>query len=669
MLYRKKRNLFSTPLLYAAVVFARILVASLLSFLLLSPILKYFQNQEEKPVIAFIQDNSASEKFAFKKIDSVAYRKNVEKLLEGLEKNYTVKRYQLGSRLQDSLQYTYSESSSDLSTGLETLFTSMENENLGAVILSSDGIYNKGSSPLSLSYPFKGTVYTIGLGDTTTQRDALIARVYANKVVYLGDPFVIRTDLAAFGCNGENVTVTLYNHTTKRMVSSQQVRITDGHFSKSLENIIDATAAGIQHYTLTVSKVDGEQNVLNNSQDVYVEVLDSKEAVLIVAQAPHPDIYALREALSKNKNYKVDVRTVQKMDATVSNYNLIILHNLPSAGYNASALVEQAKRMGISLWYIVGSQTSLPAFNQSQTAMQIIPRGAGLADAQALPNATFSYFGNNLTPAITSLPPLALPFAEYKAGVNTQVYMNQRVGSVNTSYPLWLMQQTPNQRVGVLAGEGLWRWRLYNYEQYKNFTQVDDCLLKTAQFLSVKRDKKQFRIDMPKSVYTESESIPFDAELYNENYELINTPDVTLQIIDSAGGKKTYSMNKESNSYALLIGNLPASHYSYVAQTNFNGKAYSATGNFHVVAQNIEEMNTTADFGMLNQFAKNYQGEMVFATNLNTLQEKIEKNPNIKTFIRTTVNTEPLIHWKWLFALLAGLLALEWFIRKRSGNY
>ena len=668
-LYQKKKSAFPSTLLYWLVFAFRFFTTTVLTFLLLSPILKYLKHKEEKPGIVFIQDNSGSEKFAFRKIDSVAYRKSVIQLLNDLREEYNVKEYTIGDNLKDTLRFQYNETATDISSALETVYTSLENENIGAVILASDGIYNKGVSPLHVSYPFKGTMYTVGLGDTTIQRDAFIARVFANRVVYLGDPFAIRTDAAAFSCTGSVVTVTVFNHNSNRVVSSQQVKVMNDHFSKSIETIIPTNVAGVQHYTISISKVEGEQNVVNNSQELFVEVLDSKESVLIVANAPHPDVFALKEALSKNKNYKVDVRMAQKMDANISNYNLIVLHNIPSVVYNGSTIVDQAKRLGISLWYIVGAQTALPVFNQTQTALQVTARGAGMADAQAIPNSEFSYFTQTLTPAIGNLPPLSIPFAEYKTGMNAQVLLIQRLGSVSTTYPLWVLQQTPNQRIGVTAGEGIWRWRLYNYEQYKNFNQVDDCILKTAQYLSVKRDKKQFRTTMPKSVYTESEPVSFDAELYNENYELVNTPDVQLTLLDEKNQKKSYTLNKEGSSYTLNIGNLAAGKYSYVTNTSHNGKAYSASGTFNVIAQNIEEINTTADFGLLNQLAKNYGGEFVFSKDIVSLKEKIKNNKNIKTLIRSDVNTEALIHWKWLFALLALLLSAEWFIRKRSGNY
>jgi hypothetical protein len=119
--------------------------------------------------------------------------------------------------------------------------------------------------------------------------------------------------------------------------------------------------------------------------------------------------------------------------------------------------------------------------------------------------------------------------------------------------------------------------------------------------------------------------------------------------------KYQFTMNKNGNSYSLNIGNLGAGKYSYATSTSFNGQQYTATGNLIVVAQHIEEVNTTADFGILDQLAKNYGGEFVYPPQIASLKEKIKRNASIKTILRSTVNTYPLIDWKWLFALLIAL--------------
>lgn len=669
LLYRKKKEAFSPAKIFYALFALRFVSVSLISFLLLSPVLKYLQHKEEKPVIAFLQDNSASQKSAFRVIDSVKYKKDIADLLSDLRNDYTVKEFSYGDVLKDTAKYQFDEQSTDISSALEMVMTTLENENLGAIVLSGDGIYNKGMSPLSLNYPFKGSVFTIGVGDTAIKKDAMIARAFANKMVYLGDQFALRTDMAAYACNGSKLQVSVFSHTANRVIASQQVVVNNNRFSKSIETIVDAKSVGVQHFTISVSKVEGEKNISNNTQEVYVEVIDSKEKILILANAPHPDIFALRDALSKNKNYSVEVNTADRINSKLNDFNLIILHNLPSAKFQVLSVIEQAKKLGIALWYVSGSQTNLTLLNQVQDAIQISSRGNTGSDAQGVLNKEFSYFTINPSVNLSGLPPMVTPFADFKSGPGTQVLFSQKIGSVQTSYPLLLMQQSSHGRVGILAGEGIWRWRLYDFNQHKNHNMVDEFLLKTAQFLSVKHDKKPFRITLAKSVYSDNEAIRFDGELYNDNYELVNTSEVTLLLLDSNKKKFTYNLDKNGNAYSLNIGNLASGKYAYSATTNYNGKSFTASGNFIVVAQNIEEVNSTADFGMMNQLAKNYHGEFAYAKELLRLKQSIRNNAMVKTILRSSLTTEPLINWKWLFAILLALLSVEWFIRKRSGNY
>ncbi len=642
---------------------------SALAFLLLSPIFNYLKTQEQKPTIAFIQDNSASQKFAFRKIDSAIYHQRVTKLLNELRNDYQVKEFSIGETLRDTARFQYNEEASDLSSPIESIVSNLESENLGAIILATDGIYNKGISPLSANYPYKGSIYTVGIGDTALQRDALLARVFANKLIYLGDQFAIRTDIAAFACEGKNLVVSVYSHNAKRAIYSQTIRVSDARFSKGIETILEAKSAGLQHYTISVSQVEGEQNIANNSQEVYVEVVDSKQKVLLIANAPHPDVFALRDALSKNKNFKVDVQMAERAKASMNDYSLLVLHNLPSVKYNVASLSEEAKRLGISVLYVVGSQTSIPLFNASQNALQIVSRGGTVNDAQGLLNNDFSYFTINSNQQVSSLPPLASPFGDYKTGISTQVLMWQKIGNATTTYPLWMMQQGSSARTGVIAGEGIWRWRLFDFNQHKNHNLVDDYMLKTAQYLAVKQDKEKFRVQVSKSVFSESEPISFDAELYNENFELINTPEVNIVLSNGSSKGDGYTMNKMESSYSLTLTNLSSGNYNYKATTSFNGKSYSASGSLVVVGQNLEAMNTTADFGMLNQLAKNYEGEFVFANQIESLADKIKKNQQIKPLLRANIQNDPLINWKWLFGLFIAFLALEWFVRKRTGNY
>ncbi len=667
-LYRKAQDKFEKKGIYWAVAIFRALAVATLAFLLLSPIFRNLQNKEEKPTIAFLIDNSASQKHAFKSIDKARYQKELNNLMEKLGEDYVVKPYHFGEYLNDTLDYKYNQKATDISSSLDNLIQSYDSENLAAVVMASDGIYNIGSNPSLQSTDFSGSVYTIGVGDTTIQKDASVSRVFANKTVYLNDKFSIRSDIAVYAGQGKGLQISIYSHSAGRVVASKSVTANSMRYASSIETIVNASRAGLHRYSVRISKLDGERNIANNVQDVFVEVLDNKEKILILANAPHPDIATIKKALSINKNYKITVATADKLTVRPADYNLILLHNLPSARFNANTVIDQAKKAGVSICYVVGHQTALPLLNKHQNALQISARGQSHSNALAKRNNNFSYFNLSI-PKEINFPPLSTPFGNFKAGPNTQTLFYQGIGNVSTNYPLWIMQTGARAKTAVIAGEGLWRWKMYDYKQHKNFKIVEELITKTAQFLSVKNDKRKFRLSTSKGLYNQTDAINFDAELYNEGYELINTPDVQLELKDSAGKIIDYTMNKEGNSYSINIGSLGKGRYSYKAYTQFNGKTYSEYGKIRVVAQNIEDMNTTADFGMLKQLAENNSGEFVFSNQISSLYDKIKKDKNVKTILRSELTTFPLIDKKWLFFLLFVLLAAEWFLRKRFGTY
>jgi len=49
-----------------------------------------------------------------------------------------------------------------------------------------------------------------------------------------------------------------------------------------------------------------------------------------------------------------------------------------------------------------------------------------------------------------------------------------------------------NQRSGVVAGEGIWRWRLMSYQINNEHNTFDDFVIKTAQYLMVSNDRSNF---------------------------------------------------------------------------------------------------------------------------------------------------------------------------------
>jgi hypothetical protein len=649
----------------------RALAGSLIAFMLLNPVLKWMQTKTEQPTIVILQDNSSSQNKAFEKINKQQYTAAINEQIELLSKQYKVDKYSYGATLNDTGVVNYKESTTNIGKALELINSTYENSNLGAVIITGDGIYNQGASPTTFKAVNGAPVYAVGIGDTNIQRDALITKTYANKVVYLGDKFSVKVDALGYACNGVGTTLSIVNNSGNERINNP-ITFVGNRSNKQSEFILSANKKGIQHYSAIIGAVNGDVNTINNKQDFYVEVIDSKQKVGIICNSPHPDVNAIQEALSVNKNSIVEIFTADKAGTiNVIDYNLLILHNLPSNANPIANILSSAKTNGTGMLYITGAQTNLNAFNTAQNIVTIKSGAGGVTDVIGVPAKGFNLFTVNADQAnkVSLLPPMSGVFGTYNVGPNTSVLFNQKIGNSTTNNPIWILQQNGSNRQGVIAAEGIWRWRMYDYLQHKNHSIIDGFIEKTVQYLVVKQDKKQFRVNINKTINSVNDNITFDAELYNDNYELINTGEVNMVIASAKGNRYNYTFNKLEKGFNLSVGTLPAGQYNYEAKSVANGVIRTANGSFTVVDIDIENINTTADFSVLNNLATNNNGQFLFNNQIGELNNLITKNNNIKAVIRQDIEAEPIINWKWLFGIILALLGTEWFVRKRSGGY
>ena len=182
VLYRKDKSLTEISIWRVRLMAAfRFISITIITFFLLSPLLKTINRTVEKPVIIVAQDNSESlvvgkDSSFYKK----EYKQNLQKLVSELSDKYEVRTYSFADKINelkaiDSLKYN--EKQTDISSLFDDIETRYSNRNVGAVILATDGLYNKGSNPVYSSDRIKVPVYTIALGDTTVKKDIILAKV------------------------------------------------------------------------------------------------------------------------------------------------------------------------------------------------------------------------------------------------------------------------------------------------------------------------------------------------------------------------------------------------------------------------------------------------------------------------------------------------------------
>lgn len=634
----------------------RTLVVFLTLVLLLIPSVSITKNETEKPTVILLQDESRSIATALGK-DSLTYKKNTNALAERLAEKYNVVRKGFGAVTQQDSLFTYRQQATDISAALADVQEYYGSQNLGAVILATDGRFNRGSNPvyqqLSLSCP----VYVAGIGDSSAQKDLRITRVYANKTATLNSRFEIRADAVADRCNGYTGSALLTENGIR--IGEVPLGISTSRFDRSLSFSLEAAKPGMHHYVISLPVAEGETNTANNHRDVFVEVIDEKKKILLAAVAPHPDIHAIKEALDGMENYQLTIRMLGDLPATFTGYDIIILHELPSV----YGRVRQLDGIQKPVWFILGAQTNGALANNQGAPAILNISSQNLRNIFPVVNPSFNLFTlpQNIRAITDKLPPLAVPVGEVRPMPNTINLFEQKDDPGKT--PLWTFKQG-NVPTVLTTGEGLWRWRLYEYKNFGTHETIDECIRQTIAFLSANNNEKPFRVEMPKYVWSDQEGITLNAWLLNANNEQVNTPDVTLNITDSAGNKQPYTFERSGNAYRLNIGVWAGGTYSYTASASYNSKTYTATGSFVVESLPLEMLESGADYPMMYSLANKYNGSFVPVANIASLYDSVTKNTNIKPVIQTNTETVPLVDWKWFFFLILLFAVAEWLLRK-----
>src|SRR5690606_2573106 len=205
----------------------------------------------------------------------------------------------------------------------------------------------------------------------------------------------------------------------------------------------------------------------------------------------------------------------------------------------------------------------------------------------------------NIRAVADRLPPITVPAGKIQLAPGAQALL---VDKNNSEFPLWALQQGAVP-TAIVTGDGLWRWRMYEFKNFGNTNIVDECIRQTISFLSTADAGKPFRVTLPKYVWSDQEPVIFNAYLRNANNEPVNEPEVSITIKDSSGNETPYSFEKAGNAYQLNIGIRAGGAYNYSATTVYNGKDLTATGTFVVESIPLELMETGADYDMLYSLA------------------------------------------------------------------
>ena len=662
-----KKQHYGKPL--TIILFAlRTLLVGLVVLLLFNPYMRQQFSSVEQPVVVVAHDNSASivlgKDSAFYQNDYLSQFSDFE---ASIKEDFQVDEYLFGQDVRDFSELDFTDQLTDVSSLLKSVERRYYKRNVGAVVLLSDGIYNRGFEPELLAEKFPFPIHTVVLGDTVSRPDLAVRNVHYNRQVALGSTFPIRVTVSARDLANRKATLTLSSH--GNVIEKQEIEIPSNRFSKEIDFMLEADKKGVKQIDIELSGIAEEEQLLNNVKHIFVEVLDQKYKILCLAQSPHPDMAAIRSVL--NDNYEVDFAFAKDGVPDCSPYDLLVLHQMPSSAVDFEGINKQLeKNTKLPVLFIVGQATDLSLLNKLQDAYEIRSGATNtVLNVKAHLNGSFSTFTIDAKcgEMLSKYPPLAMPHIELSAAKSHDDLLLQDVLGVKSGLPL-LSFVRGDRKMAFLFGTNVWRWRLYEYYQSKNHDVFDEVFSKSLKYLLLASDDGS-AIYCKEEFFT-NEPVIITAELRNLANELVTEPELKAQLTNKLTDE-TYDFvfSKRDHDYELNAGVLPEGLFIYKVEAQMGDRLISASGSFSVVALGIEAQQLTSDAARLRNLALLTNGKCYSARDLQQLADDLRADKRITSVEHHESRFQDLIHSRWIWFVLIGLAAIEWVLRKMFGSY
>ena len=637
-LYVNER-LLQSKTLHVLLFAIRTVFVGILAFLLLSPLVKSFNNTTENPIVIIAQDVS----------ESIA--DSTFELLSNLSNQLTdfdVHKFSFSEDVETGFQTTNKGVKTDYSTLFSDLENRFSNRNVAGIILASDGCYNSGNNPIFRHFDFP--IYSIALGDTSVKQDVLVRKVTNNDIAFLGNIFPLEVAVSAVKLKGKKSKLSVWNKGIE--LYSEQILFDSNDDYKIINMKLEAKDIGLQAYKIVLSEVKGEKNIENNIFTSYIDVIDSRYNVLILKDKSQPDLASYISAIEKNKNYKIEINTIDEVN-DFNKYQLVVLSGVSQI---PSSLID--KNIPLLLF---GSLN----FSSDLSSVKFVQKGS-IEEIRVVQNELFSKFtfSPELLNLIKDAPPLYGVFGKYELNVNIDVVLKKKIGAIITESPLLFIEEIENRKVAFFTAEGWWKWKLYDYSINENNDAFNELFSKLTQYLLLQEDKSKFRIYYEKQV-AEHTNILFDANLYNESYELINNKEIALEIKNESGEEFDFQFSKVNQGYFLDIGILENGHYSFVAKVV--GSSVVKSGVFDVKKLQLEQMNLVANHGFLFKISELSNGKLFYRNEIDLLTEELNKSSKNQKLIHSKEKLTSLINIPLILLSLLLLISTEWFVRKYNG--
>lgn len=633
----------------------RFLTLFALLMLIVNPQLVQEKTYIEKPSLILAVDNSAS-------IAYLEQEKEVQNFVSTLQKNkalqdkFELQTYTFGQDFKRGNSFTFTEKQTNIARVFKHLEKIYSAERKTPVVLITDGNQNFGEDFRYVAKNYAQPIIPVVVGDTTQYVDLVLSKINTNPYAFYQHKFPVEVFLNYTGEKRQVTTLALLKN--GKTIAQEKFTFSSENKSRVHTFILPANALGVQVYTAKISTTIEEKNTRNNTKEFAIEVIDQRNKILLVPGIVHPDLGALKKAISSDKQQQVDLKKLNEIESLID-YQLVILYQ-PNRTF--SALYKQLKKLKIPVLTIAGTATDYLFLNKIQTDFM---KKNTRQEEFYLPvlNPDFTIFQVKDI-GFSDLPPLHDSFGKLTFSGAMQPILWKAVQGIQTASPMLLCSKTDQDlKRAYLFGEGIWKWRAATFQREGSFEVFDNFIGKLIQYVSTKNKRKRLLLDYA-SIYKKGENILLKADYFDANY--VFDPAASLVLKIRKKGEKEIENRPfllKNNAYEVNLNDLSPGSYVFTAQVKKT--EIESSGTFTILDYAAEQQFVNANYKGIKQIAN--QGKVYGLGEAQSLIDQLVSSKQFMPIQKITKKKSPLIDWYYLLIFIILTLSAEWFLRKYRG--
>jgi hypothetical protein len=594
-----------------------------------------------------------------------------------------------------------SGSGTDIHASLESVLES--NQRTAAVVLVSDGDWNRGKPPVesAIRYRSRGVpIFTIPMGSSTR----------------LPDLEVLSLDLPTFAISGKSVRIPFSIESTlpRDHVTTVVIEIADGERltkevkltakSKTTESIVWMPKT-TGDFTVKMSVPNHPEEVIfnNNETTAPISIREEKLKVLVIDSLPRWEYRYLRNALSRDPGVDVScllfhptlgrtgggtkdyIKDFPDQIEQLAEYDVVFLGDV---GIQSGQLTpEQCKLLKGLVEYQASGLVFLPGPQGNQDSLEetelapLIPVITNRSLAEGIGEKTPMHFELTESGRRSLLTKLAdteeenwnvwstLPGFQWHAPVirakaGTEVLsVHQETSNEYGRLPMIVTKTFGAGKILYMATDGAWRWRrgVEDKYHYRFWGQVVRWMAYQRNMAKGESIRFFYSPEQP----SVGQTLALKASVMSQSGEPLVAGEVQVAVTDANGKTEITTLSSAGeDSWGLFEGRMtitePGQHQVTVSCKETGAKLNTS---FFAQGTSQERIGLAAKPKVLEELSKVSRGSVIPAQDLAKLTEIIKEVPDPPTVVKRW----QLWAHPWTVGVLTALLATFWILRKQFG--